>query len=171
MVFDLHQAPPSLPSLFSYKPLRLCCRHSALGQHEASPWDAGKVLSASAREAASELRAAEAPIEHQRGLRRTAETPGRLPASRELQTKAKQSPTSPAKPFMKNLPRGLLNNSPFVLPSSVSGEIEATEADESASARRLYSEKLQEVEEANEMLRRTNLLVDKENAFLQQVIA
>ncbi|KAL8448387.1 hypothetical protein Emag_003938 [Eimeria magna] len=43
---------------------------------------------------------------------------------------------------------------------------EINETPEPESARSLYTAKLQEVEEANEMLRHTNMLVDRENAFL-----
>lgn len=62
-----------------------------------------------------------------------------------------------------------LRVSPFVLPSSVSMGIEETKATDPGSPRSLYTERLQEVEEANEMLRRTSARADKENAFLRHV--
>ncbi|KAL8272906.1 hypothetical protein Esti_003160 [Eimeria stiedai] len=50
----------------------------------------------------------------------------------------------------------------------ISGKVEKgiDELPEPEATRCMYTAKLQEVEEANEMLRRTNMLVDRENAFL-----
>lgn len=59
--------------------------------------------------------------------------------------------------------------SSVVLPSSVSEVVPMASEAEPESERCLYTQKLREVEEANEMLRLTNDLVDRENLHLKQV--
>lgn len=62
-------------------------------------------------------------------------------------------------------------NTSIALPSSVSMGIEASDAGAGSSPTCMYTSKLQEVEEANDMLRRTNEIVDEENARLRQASA